>query len=68
MKEELKKFEISPEAASMMEVLGTNYPKYTKISELVVEGCTLEETILQIRDLLERAVIMTKDVLNLISN
>ena len=67
MKEELKKFQISPECASVMEVLNAQYPKYTRMTDLQVEGQTMEETILQIRELIEYGVLMTKESLKTVS-
>ena len=64
----MKKFEITAEQASMMEVLSANYPKFTKIGDLQVENATLEETILGIREMIEYGVIMTKDNLKAMSN
>merc|ERR1719427_1698681 len=61
MKEELKKFQVTPECASVMEVLNGNYPKYTKVTDLQTEGNSIDETILQIRELLEYGVLMTKE-------
>jgi len=60
----MKKFEITAEQASMMEVLCSNYPKYTKICDLQVENTGLDETILGVRELIEYGVIMTKENLN----
>ena len=67
MKEELKKFEITAECASIMEVLNAHYPKYTKMTDLQVEGSSMEDTILQIRELIEYGVLMTKDCLKTVS-
>ena len=50
-----------------MEVLNAQYPKYTRMTDLQVEGQTMEETILQIRELIEYGVLMTKESLKTVS-
>jgi len=64
-KEELKGFEITAECAAVMDILSTDYPKYTKISSLVTEDQPLEETLQSVFSLLENGVLMTKDLTKL---
>ena len=48
-----------------MDILSTDYPKYTKISSLVTEDQPLEETLQSVFSLIENGVLMTKDVTKL---
>ena len=61
----MKGFEITAECAAIMDILSTNYPKYTKVSSLVTEEQPLDETLLSVFSLIENGVLMTKDLTKL---